>query len=56
MIADALSRGIVGDFTFDSYFTHAKILNPIHAKQRAYVGALKLNRKSLPRAPTRDGL
>ena len=26
-------------------FTHAKILNHIHAKQRSYVGALKLNRK-----------
>ena len=44
MIDDALSRDILGDFTFDSYFTHAKILNPIHAKQRSYVGALKLNR------------
>ena len=36
LIDDALSRGIAGDFTFDSYFTHAK--------QRSYVGALKLNR------------
>ena len=45
MIDDALSRGIAGDFTFDSYFTHARILNHIHANQRHYVGALKLNRK-----------
>ena len=45
MIDDALSRGIPGDFTFDSYFTHARILNHIHAMQRCYVGALKLNRK-----------
>ena len=30
-----------------SYFTHAKVLNHIHAKQRHYVGALKLNRKGL---------
>ena len=45
MIDDALSRDIPGDFTFDSYFTHAKILNHLHAKQRHYVGALKLNRK-----------
>ena len=45
LIDDALARDIPGDFTFDSYFTHAKILNHIHAKQRHYVGALKLNRK-----------
>ena len=45
LIDDALSRDIPGDFTFDSYFTHARILNHIHAKHRAYVGALKLNRK-----------
>ena len=34
-----------GDFTFDSYFTHAKVLNHIHAKQHSYVGALKRGRK-----------
>ena len=45
LIDDVLSRDIPGDFTFDSYFTHAKILNHLHAKQRHYVGALKLNRK-----------
>ena len=45
LIDDALARDIPGDFTVDSYFTHAKVLNHIHAKQRHYVGALKLNRK-----------
>ena len=40
-----LDSGITPRCASDSYFTHAKILNPIHAKQRAYVGALKLNRK-----------
>ncbi len=44
-------RKIPGDFTFDSYFTNAEILNHIHGKQdrfgqpRAYVGDLKFNRK-----------
>ena len=44
-------REIPGDFTFDSYFTHADNLNHIHSKQdqhgrpRAYVGDLKFNRK-----------
>jgi hypothetical protein len=42
---------IPGDFTFDSFFTNAKVLNHIHGKQRndgrprAYVGDLKANRK-----------
>jgi DDE superfamily endonuclease len=45
LIDDAITRGIPGDFTFDSYFTSAKILNHIQSKQRAYVGDLKLNRK-----------
>jgi uncharacterized protein YndB with AHSA1/START domain len=45
LIDDALRRGIPGDFTFDSYFTSAKVLNHIQSKQRAYVGDLKLNRK-----------
>ena len=31
LIDDALARDIPGDFTFDSYFTHAKVLNHIHA-------------------------
>ena len=45
LIDDALRRGIPGDFTFDSYFTSAKILNHIQSKHRSYVGDLKLNRK-----------
>ena len=35
---------IPGDFTFDSYFTNAAILNHIHQAGRAYVGDLKTNR------------
>jgi hypothetical protein len=44
-------REIPGDFTFDSYFTHAENLNHIHGKtdrhgrSRGYVGDLKANRK-----------
>ena len=44
-------REIPGDFTFDSYFTNAEILNHIHGKRdrfdrpRGYVGDLKFNRK-----------
>jgi hypothetical protein len=44
-------REIPGDFTFDSYFTNAEVLNHIHGKQdrfdrpRGYVGDLKTNRK-----------
>jgi uncharacterized protein YndB with AHSA1/START domain len=45
LIDDAVQRAIPGDFTFDSYFTSAKVLNHIQSKQRAYVGDLKLNRK-----------
>ena len=45
LIDDAIKRAIPGDFTFDSYFTSAKILNHIQTKQRAYVGDLTLNRK-----------
>lgn len=44
LIEDAVQRAIPGDFTFDSYFTSAKVLNHIQSKQRAYVGDLKLNR------------
>ena len=44
LIDDAIARGIPGDFTFDSYFTSAKVLNHLHGQQRAYVGDLKLNR------------
>ena len=45
LIDDALTRGIPGAFTFDSYFTSAKVLNHLQSKQAAYVGDLKLNRK-----------
>jgi hypothetical protein len=44
-------RQIPGDFTMDSYFTNAEILNHIHSKtdlggrSRGYVGDLKSNRK-----------
>ena len=47
----ACEQEIPGDFTFDSYFTNAEILNHIHGKQdrfgrpRGYVGDLKFNRK-----------
>jgi len=44
LIDDAVARGSPGDFTFDCYFTSAKVLNHIQSQQRAYVGALKLNR------------
>jgi hypothetical protein len=42
---------IPGDFTFDSYFTSAEVLNCVHSQQestgrsRGYVGDLKSNRK-----------
>jgi hypothetical protein len=45
LIEDALQRGIPGAFTFDSYFTSAKVLNHLQSQQAAYVGDLKLNRK-----------
>jgi DDE superfamily endonuclease len=45
LIDDAIKRGIPGDFTFDSYFTSAKVLNHIQGTKRAYVGDVKLNRK-----------
>jgi len=45
LIDDAIEREIPGDFTFDSYFTSAGVLNHIEASGRAYVGDLKLNRK-----------
>ncbi len=44
-------RSIPGDFTVDSYFTNAEILNHVHGKTdrfrqpRGYVGDLKFNRK-----------
>jgi hypothetical protein len=39
-----VAEAIPGDFTFDSYFTNAPIMNHIHAKQRTYIGDLKANR------------
>jgi DDE superfamily endonuclease len=45
LIDDAITRGIPGAFTFDSYFTSAKVLNHIQDTKRAYVGDMKLNRK-----------
>jgi hypothetical protein len=44
LIADAITRAIPRDFTFDCYFSSAKVLNHIHSQQCAYVGDLKLNR------------
>jgi hypothetical protein len=40
-----VERGIPRVFTFDSYFTHAEVLNHIHGYDRVYVGDLKFNRK-----------
>ncbi len=39
-----VEQNIPGDFTFDSYFTHADILNHIDGYGRNYVGDLKFNR------------
>ena len=39
-----VEQTIPGDFTFDSYFSTAEILNHIDSKQRNYVGDLKFNR------------
>lgn len=40
-----VAQDIPGTFVFDSYFTNAEILNPLHARKRDYVGDLKFNRK-----------
>ena len=40
-----VERHIPGDFTFDSYFTHATVLNHIQQQTRGYVGDLKFNRR-----------
>jgi hypothetical protein len=45
LMDDALQRSLPGAFTFDSYFTSAKVLNHIQSTQRAYVGDLRLNRQ-----------
>ena len=39
-----VAQAIPGDFTFDSYFTNADILNHIDGHGRTYVGDLKFNR------------
>jgi hypothetical protein len=39
-----VAEQIPGDFTFDSYFTNAPIINHIHAHGRSYIGDLKANR------------
>lgn len=51
LIDGVQAQNIPGTFTFDTYFTNAKILNHIHSKTlangqpRGYVGSLKFNRK-----------
>jgi len=40
-----IDNEIPGDFTFDSWFTHAANLNHIHGHDRSYVGDFKSNRK-----------
>jgi hypothetical protein len=45
LIDAAVRRESPGDFTFDSYFTSAKVRNHLHREHRAYVGDLTLNRK-----------
>ena len=47
-----VGQKIPGDFTFDSWFTHAANLNHIHAHGRGYVGDLKFNRKIVFRGQT----
>jgi hypothetical protein len=39
-----VAEGIPGEFTFDSYFTNAPIMQHIHRQGRTYVGDLKANR------------
>lgn len=40
-----VKQEIPGDYTMDSYFTNAPVLNHIASHNRAYVGDLKFNRK-----------
>jgi len=40
-----IGQQIPGDFTFDSYFTNAAILNHLQDRERTSVGDLKFNRK-----------
>lgn len=39
-----VEQQIPGEFTFDSYFTSAEVLNHIQQHKRVYVGDLKMNR------------
>jgi hypothetical protein len=39
-----VAEAIPGEFTFDSYFTNAPIMNHIHGNGRTYTGDLKANR------------
>lgn len=45
LVDGVVAEKIPGTFTFDSYFTHAPVLNHIQGHGRAYVGDLKFNRK-----------
>jgi hypothetical protein len=51
LIDQVCGREIPGEFTWDSYFTNAPIMNHTHGKKdargnpRAYVGDMKMNRK-----------
>ena len=45
LVTWVVQQQIPGDFTCDSYFTNAPVLNHIHSSERAYVGDLKFNRK-----------
>lgn len=44
LIAWVVAEAIPGDFTFDSSFTNAPILNHIHATERTYTGDRNANR------------
>lgn len=44
-----VAEAIPGDFTFDSYFTNAPIMQHIHTTGRAYIGDLKMNRTMVVR-------
>ena len=45
LVNDASARGLPGDFTLDSYFTRAKVLNHLESSKRAYGGELQRNRQ-----------
>jgi hypothetical protein len=52
LVDEVIKHDIPGDFTFDSWFTHAANLNHIHRRRRGYVGDLKFNRKVVFRGQT----